>query len=122
MDNGAKINVLVVEDHYINQELMCDLLKYLKCSVEIACNGKEAVQRVEESHFDLIFMDLQMPEMDGFEASRRIRKFHKEIPIVALTANHLNGDLQRCYDAGMSDYLTKPFEIQDIESVIQKYF
>lgn len=119
-----KINVLVVEDHFINQELMKEMLQRLNCSVHTVENGKQALNTLDDHSYDVIFMDLQMPEMDGFDATREIRKREKEkkIPIIALTANAMQGEKAKCIEAGMNDYLSKPFEIQDIEKLINKYF
>jgi CheY-like chemotaxis protein len=99
------------------------MLKKLNCEVTLANNGKEAVAKLQQPHnFDLIFMDCQMPEMDGFEATREIRKLEtKHIPIVALTANAMEGDAQRCQAAGMDDYLSKPVKLQDFERILQRW-
>lgn len=122
MDKKEKYNVLVVEDHTINQELMSEMLATLDCTVHMADNGKVALEKFESNSFDIIFMDVQMPEMDGLEATREIRKKKIETPIIALTANHLSGNMQRCYEAGMDGFLTKPFEVQDIEAIFDKFF
>jgi CheY-like chemotaxis protein len=115
--------VLVVEDHDINQELIYEMLKRLGCHVDIASNGKEALQYLAQQTYDAIFMDLQMPEMDGYETTREIRKLEagKSIPIIALTANHRKKDLDLCLVAGMNDYLTKPFVLDDLAALLQKH-
>ncbi len=122
---AEKIKILVVEDHFINQELMKEMLDRLNCTVDTAENGKEALDRVENNHYDVIFMDLQMPEMDGLEATQQIRKIQQrkqiKTPIIALTANAMQGDQKKCLDAGMDDYLSKPFEMKDIEKLLNKY-
>jgi CheY-like chemotaxis protein len=122
---SEKIKILVVEDHFINQELMKEMLDRLDCFVDTAENGKEALERVESNNYDVIFMDLQMPEMDGLEATREIRKIQKrkqiKTPIIALTANAMQGDQKKCLDAGMDDYLSKPFELKDIEKLLNKF-
>jgi CheY-like chemotaxis protein len=89
-------------------------------------NGKEAVETAQKDTFDLIFMDCQMPEMDGFEASRRITELKEKgiitsLPIIALTANAMKGDHERCIDAGMNDYLTKPIRRNEIVEKLQKW-
>ncbi len=118
-----KYRILVVEDHHINQEMICEMLTRLGCSVDTACNGREALVFLTDNLYDAIFMDLQMPEMDGYETTRRIREGEGEssIPIIALTANHVKEDLERCLDFGMNDYLTKPFEFQDIDEILKKH-
>ena len=115
--------VLVVEDHYINQELICEMLKRLGCYVDMANNGKEAVDYAAANGYDAIFMDLQMPIMDGYEAAREIRKLKDDqsTPIIALTANHVKEDLDRCLEAGMNDYLTKPFVYEDLDVLLKKH-
>ncbi|NGX42524.1 MAG: Sensor histidine kinase RcsC [Chlamydiae bacterium] len=121
----AKLSVLVVEDHFINQELMKEMLDRLNCSVDTAQNGQEALHQIDVKNYDIIFMDLQMPEMDGFEATREIRKKghgKSSVPIIALTANAMQGDRGKCLEAGMDDYLSKPFEVRDIEAILNKYF
>ena len=106
--------VLVVEDNEINQEVIGKLLNWFGADVTVAENGLRAVEAVQQAAYDLIFMDCQMPVMDGFEATRRIRALEKTgalpraIPIIALTANALAGDREACLAAGMDDYLSKP--------------
>ena len=121
---AEQIKILVVEDHFINQELMKEMLDRLECHVDTAENGLEALERVGAKEYDVIFMDLQMPEMDGLEATQKIREFQKgkkQTPIIALTANAMQGDQKMCLDAGMDDYLSKPFEVKDIEKLLDKY-
>ncbi len=117
--------VLVVEDQTVNQMLMRAFLSRLECEVDIASNGLEAVQKVAEKKYHLVFMDCHMPEMDGFEATKQIRSFEeklkKHVPIVALTADAMKGDRARCLSAGMDDYLQKPIKIINIEEMIKKY-
>lgn len=122
---SEKIKILVVEDHFINQELMKEMLDRMNCTVDTAENGKEALDRVENNTYDVIFMDLQMPEMDGLQATQQIRKIQEKknvkTPIIALTANAMQSDQKKCMDAGMDDYLSKPFEMNDIEKLLRKY-
>ena len=117
--------VLVAEDVPTNQEIIVEMLNLLGHEVDIADNGQTAVAKFLEGNYALIFMDCQMPIMDGYEASRRIRQLETEqqmapIPIVALTAGSDRKDRDRCFDAGMNDYLTKPFSISDIQHAIDK--
>jgi two-component system sensor histidine kinase/response regulator len=109
-----ELNILLVEDNLINQRVASELLRRWGHLVQVANNGAEALSILERGNFDLVFMDLQMPRMDGLEATRRIR--HKEaqhgghVPIVAMTAHAMRGDRERCLAAGMDDYLTKPID------------
>ena len=120
--------VLLVEDSAVNQEVALAMLKGLGCEVRLAENGREAIAAVFRGRFDLVLMDCQMPEMDGFEATREIRRREAartdtvaRIPIVALTANVLGGDRARCLAAGMDDYIAKPFKIEDLWTVLAKW-
>jgi FOG: CheY-like receiver len=116
--------ILLVEDYPINQELTKELLSLLGCEVEVADNGLQAIAMIETKLFDLILMDIQMPEMDGYQVTRAIRKkggAFASIPIVALTANALQGDREKCLDAGMTDYLSKPIRGMDLELMLNKY-
>ncbi|MGI9510596.1 MAG: response regulator [Geminicoccaceae bacterium] len=107
------LQALLVEDNRTNREVAKALLKKLGCVVATAENGKVAVEKVQQSSFDLILMDCQMPEMDGFEATQKIREMNASgevvsLPIIALTANAMVGDREKCLAAGMNDYLSKP--------------
>lgn len=119
--------VLVVEDNEINQMYIVTLLKKQGCECTTVDNGREAVEVLRKTSFDLVLMDCQMPEMDGFEATRAIREMEsagtdeQRIPIVALTANAIKGDRERCLDAGMDDYLSKPVRIEEVSSVLARY-
>ncbi len=108
---ARSVRVLVAEDNMINQVVAVSLLAHLGCTVDVACDGREAVRRWSEGAYDLIFMDCQMPEMDGLEATRHIRAAEstpQHIPIVALTANAMADDRVACLDAGMDDHIAKP--------------
>ena len=111
---GAK--VLLAEDNEINQQVATELLEKAGLSVTIANNGKEAIKAVEGSVFDLVLMDVQMPEMDGLEATGCIRKNPRfsNLPIVAMTAQAMTGDREKCIDAGMDDYITKPVDVNEL--------
>ncbi|SIO38606.1 ATP-binding protein [Salinivibrio sp. ES.052] len=115
------LNVLVAEDHLVNQELIDIILAKLGCHRVLAVNGKEALDLHKESPFDIILMDCQMPEMDGFEATREIRKFDQTTPILAVTANALSGDAERCVDAGMNGHLAKPFSKDQLIELLLLY-
>ena len=122
--------VLLVEDNLINQEVALGMLEDLGLQVETANNGCEALDILigasEHEPFNLVLMDCQMPEMDGYEATRIIRageasEPNKNIPIIAMTANAMVGDREKCIAAGMSDYLSKPMEPEDLDAVLQKW-
>lgn len=109
--NIGKIKVLVVEDIALNQLLMKTVLDEFGFDIEIASNGRIAIEKLAETHFDIILMDLQMPEMNGFEATRYIRSVLKsKIPIIALTADVTTVDVAKCKEVGMNDYLAKPVD------------
>ncbi len=116
-------DVLLVEDTEINQEVMRELLRNAGLSVRLANNGEEALRAVEERVPDCILMDCQMPVMDGFEASRRLRENPrlKNLPIVALTANALASDRQRCLDAGMNDHVAKPVHLPELYAALARW-
>ncbi|MBL8755750.1 MAG: response regulator, partial [Planctomycetes bacterium] len=115
--------ILLVEDNAINQTVARRMLEQLGQTVHLAANGIEALAALQQSPFDLVLMDCQMPEMDGFEATRRIRtNTPKELlPIVAMTANSLKGDRERCLEAGMDDYLTKPVRIGELAETLRRW-
>jgi signal transduction histidine kinase/ActR/RegA family two-component response regulator len=124
-DEGLNARVLVAEDNEVNQMLMVHLLKKLGCQSDLADNGREAVRMASEHHYDIIFMDCSMPELDGYEATAALRSRERgkerRIPIVALTANAMAEDRARCIAAGMDDYLSKPVRIEDIRSALERW-
>jgi CheY-like chemotaxis protein len=114
--------VLLVEDNAINQKVAVRMLNRLGCDVEVAENGREALDRFARGRFDLVFMDCQMPEMDGYEATVEIRRRESSggrIPIIAMTAHAMQGDRERCLRAGMSDYISKPVDMEDLRTMIE---
>jgi two-component system sensor histidine kinase/response regulator len=119
--HGAKI--LLAEDNEINQEIAIELLESVGLNVTVANNGREAVELVNQSKFDCILMDMQMPEMDGYEATQELRKDkrYKELPIIAMTANAMQGDREKCLKAGMNDYISKPINPKDLYSTLVKW-
>lgn len=117
---GKKI--LIVEDNEMNLKLISILLKKIGCIIDTAGNGKEAVDKIKEYNYDLILMDIQMPVMDGIEATRIIRSDMKNnIPIVALTANIVEDDKKRAFEYGMNDYMLKPIRILDLFATLKKW-
>ncbi len=125
-----KLRVLLVEDNLINQKIGRRFLESLGFNVSVAENGKKALEHIKSNECDLLLMDCQMPEMDGFTATRMIREKELEerlprIPIIAMTAHALSGDQERCLDAGMDDYIPKPFEeevlAETLERVVERF-
>lgn len=116
--------ILLVEDNAVNQKVARQYLVRLGCEVDIADNGEMGVKTFEAGQYALVLMDLQMPIMDGYAATRRIRDFEgwrKRTPIVALTANAMTGQMERCIAAGMDDFLTKPLDVQRLREVLTKF-
>ncbi len=119
------LSVLLVEDNPVNQKVALRFLEQLGYRADAVGNGLEALASVSARDYQLILMDLQMPEMDGFEASRQIRRMlpaERQPRIIALTANALQGDRQLCFDAGMDDYITKPLKSHDLAGAIRRQF
>ncbi|MDN5205578.1 PAS domain S-box protein [Fulvivirgaceae bacterium BMA10] len=119
-----KLSVLLVEDNDINQMYSSNILKKWNCEVEIAANGYIALEKLKRNDYDIILMDVQMPVMDGYEATKNIRDHFdppkRDIPIIALTANAIIGDNDKCLTIGMNDYLSKPFKPEDLFKKITK--
>jgi PAS domain S-box-containing protein len=117
--------ILLVEDNPINQKVAAMQLKKLGLNVQTASNGEEALNKLAASNYSLILMDCQMPVIDGFEATRRIRLLEanspRHIPIVAMTANAMQGDRELCLAAGMDDYLAKPINLQQLQTILQRW-
>lgn len=117
--------MLVVEDNAVNQKLVVRLLEKMGYRVSLAVNGREAVDAVAENDYDVVLMDCQMPEMDGFEASRNIRlqedSNRPHLPIIALTANALAGDRERWLESGMDDFLSKPIQSSELAMMLDRY-
>ena len=115
------LNILVVEDVTTNQFVIMNMLEGLGCHTDLAVNGQESIAMVQKTQYDLVLMDCKMPIMDGFEATRAIRAFNTEIPIVALSANALKGDKEKCLQAGMNDFISKPVNKQDVIQVLSAF-
>jgi signal transduction histidine kinase/CheY-like chemotaxis protein/HPt (histidine-containing phosphotransfer) domain-containing protein len=113
--------ILIVEDSEINQKVIMIMLKRFGFNTEIANNGIEALKLMSKKNYDLVFMDMQMPEMDGIETTKELRKLNFTIPIIAMTANALSGDRETCLDAGMNDYLSKPVSLLQLQYIIHKW-
>jgi CheY-like chemotaxis protein len=116
MPPDRALRVLLVEDNLINQKVACGLLTRHGHDVVVAENGRLALEALEATEFDMVLMDVQMPVMDGLAATAAIRQREagtgRRVPIVALTAETLSGDRERCLEAGMDGYVAKPFEVQ----------
>jgi len=122
-----EMQALVVEDNEINQRLILQILHRFGISVDIANNGKEALERIKEKKYDIIFMDIQMPVMGGIEATQKIIEWEKKeqipsTPVIALTANALQGDREKYLKAGMQDYLSKPINIELLKGLLSKFY
>jgi len=117
--------VLAVEDMKVNMMLITKILEKHGCEVFPAVNGREAVEKMRTKHYDMVFMDCQMPEMDGFDATRKIREeeadHRRHTTIVALTADAMTGDREKCLQAGMDDYLNKPLKPQQVTDMLRKW-
>jgi CheY-like chemotaxis protein len=118
------LSVLLAEDNPVNQKVATRFLERLGYRSDCVVNGLEALEALNSRHYDLVLMDLQMPEMDGLEASRHIRKMRleRQPKIIALTANAMQGDRDLCLSAGMDDYVTKPVKIHEIAAAIRRQF
>ncbi|MFP4469745.1 MAG: response regulator [Bacteroidales bacterium] len=121
-----KMNILIVEDNLLNQRVVSATLKKNGYNFDVADNGKIAVEKAQKEKFDVIIMDIQMPVMDGYEATQQIRKNEEHLPkeqrskIIALTANATREDREKCREIGMDEYMTKPFKFQDLERIIRE--
>ena len=122
-----RVRILLAEDNVVNQKIVLRILeKKLGYHAVTVTNGKEALEHLEKKDYDLVLMDCQMPEMDGYEATRRIRdesssvRNHR-IPVIAMTANAMKGDREKCFEAGMDDYISKPINMQGFVDVIKRH-
>ncbi|KOH43062.1 response regulator [Sunxiuqinia dokdonensis] len=120
-----KLSILLVEDNILNQRIVTFSLKKYDHKVTIANNGLEALDRFKEDRFDVILMDIMMPEMDGLEATVKIRELETEnnlsnrTPIIALTANTMDNDRDKCISYGMDEFMAKPFDIEKLNQIFQ---
>ena len=124
-DDNADTSILLVEDNTVNRMVAEGMLQQIRCRIDVAENGEQAVEQFCDADYDIVFMDCQMPVKDGFEATAEIREIERlsrkgRTPIVALTANALKGDRERCVSAGMDDYVSKPFTIADLKGAIDR--
>ncbi len=124
----SNAHVLLAEDNLINQKVAVAMLENLGCRVDVAVNGVEALRSLQDTQYDLIFMDCQMPEMDGYETTRVIRENEERqhyarthIPIIAITANAMQGDCEQCLNVGMDDYISKPVTMERLKVMLEKW-
>ena len=122
----SEVNILLAEDNRTNQAFAQEILESANCEVDLAANGKEAIRLIANKPYDLVFMDCEMPEMNGFEASEVIVEMKKDriisdIPVVALTANAMKGDKERCLSVGMVDYLSKPMRKAEMLETVRRH-
>lgn len=116
--------ILLVEDNLVNQKVALALLEKMGYQADVTANGQEALDALNKVAYDLVLMDCQMPVKDGYETTRAIRELDgplAEIPIIAMTANAMAGDDEKCYDAGMNDYMTKPINSKLMAEKIQAF-
>ena len=117
------MHILLAEDNPVNQKVALRMLKRIGHEADIANNGVEVLKALEEKRYDIILMDMQMPEMDGLEATRQIvKKYSEDVRpyIIALTANAMHGDRERCIAAGMNDYVSKPIRVEDLQNAFDR--
>ena len=122
----SSLNILLTEDNPVNQKVALRVLKHLGYQADVVNNGREAVEAIESKSYDLILMDIQMPEMSGLEATEYIREREiasklAPVAIVAITANASHDDQFTCSDAGMNDYISKPIQIDKLKDILQRY-
>ncbi|MBN2844117.1 MAG: response regulator [Sedimentisphaerales bacterium] len=118
---GRTVRVLIADDDDVNLKLTIKLLTKAGYDTDTAHNGQEAIEKLQQQNYDVVLMDMQMPVMDGLEATRMIRKLEIDIPIIALTANAFESDRKNCINAGMNDYLSKPLKRDKVINCVNKW-
>lgn len=121
----SRFNILVAEDNYINQKLISKLLSKKGYNSFVVEDGEKVLKALDEKKFDAVLMDIQMPIMDGYQTTSIIREREKEsgnhVPIIGITAFAMESDRQKCFEIGMDDYLSKPFDKDDFYDIIEKH-
>jgi len=121
------LKILLVEDNLMNQKVVMFNLKKLNCDITPVANGREALNIFKNGSYDLILMDIMLPEMNGYQITSEIRKFEKlnniekPVTIIALTANTYENDKEKCFSIGMNEYISKPFSAQQLINAVEKY-
>jgi CheY-like chemotaxis protein len=122
-EQQKRLRILLAEDNPVNQTMAMRLLEKHGHTVVVAANGRLALEQIEKESFDLVLMDVQMPEMDGFQATAAIRRQEefttRHMPIIAMTAHAMQGDRERCLAAGMDGYVSKPINVRDLLSAVE---
>ncbi len=118
-------HILLAEDDLSSQELIFEMLEWTGCTVDVVTNGKALLDLMKQTHFDLVLMNCKMPIIDGVQATKEIRRreksTNKRIPIIALTADAMRGYKEKCLEAGMDDYLSKPFDQKQLNEILFQY-
>ena len=118
---GKGLNILLAEDNAINVKVAQTLFKAFGIEVDVAHNGREAIQKIQEKQYDIIFMDLLMPEKDGLQATIELRASGIQTPIVAMTASASRGDRKKALSIGMNEYITKPIRPEEVKAILLRY-
>ena len=126
LEHVSRARILLAEDNTVNRQVALGMLRRLGCSATPVANGREALDALEVAPYDIVLMDCQMPEMDGYEATRRIRERERNagrppVYIVAMTANAMKGDEERCLQVGMDRYLSKPVMLDELRAVLEPW-
>jgi CheY-like chemotaxis protein len=115
------MRILLAEDNSVNQKLALRMLERMGYRADVAANGLEVLDALHRQPYDLVLMDVQMPEMDGLTTTRRLRAQKSSVYIVAMTANAMEGDREECLAAGMNDYVSKPIQLKDLQAAIARF-
>jgi len=120
MSDTSSYKILAAEDNYINQKLLETIFSKKGWDITVVENGAKIIEEISQNAYDIILMDIRMPDIDGFEATYQIRKMNINIPIIAVTANAIAGFREECLARGMNDFITKPFDKEYLFKIIEK--